>query len=370
MRRALTILYVLPLTLCLAGCGSGSMRTDRTDIERLMLIQTMGLDRKGEGVEMSVSSGLGPEDRPALVMTAAASGMEAAIQRLQAYSPENQLFYGHVQYLLLGEEAAKEDLQAILAWVDRSPVMRMGTAMLIVKGSAVEAVEAASGEATDITARLASLERGQRARGQDIHSLREVAGALANGQGALCLAVETTDAEDEVLTQDKQAAAVVPVGCAVLGPDGLVDFLTPEQSLGAELLTGRPVGTLVSVDGAALELLSCETEVSGRFDENGALTGLAADCTVRAGLLEKPLDHDESSQDLDGALAQAVRGWIAGAVEKAQTLGCDFLDLRTAAMDGGSDRALRMEAWPEIFPALPVTVTVNAAVDRSYDLSE
>ena len=96
MRRFLSILYMLPLLLCLSGC-SQALDADRHDVERLLLIQTMGLDSRGTGVEMSVSSGLGPEDDPALVMSAPASGIEDAIARLQNYSTENQLFYAHVQ---------------------------------------------------------------------------------------------------------------------------------------------------------------------------------------------------------------------------------------------------------------------------------
>ena len=95
MRRFAIIIYVCAWLSVQAGCGAG-LASDRHDVERLLLIQTMGLDSADGLVEMSVSSGLGPEDRPSLVMSAQARGIEDAIARLQNYSPENQLFYAHV----------------------------------------------------------------------------------------------------------------------------------------------------------------------------------------------------------------------------------------------------------------------------------
>lgn len=369
-RRLLSIIYMVTVLLCLSGCSGGGLNTDRSEIERLMLIQTMGLDRKGDGIEMSVSSGLGIDDSPALVMTAAATGMEAAIARLQNYSPENQLYYGHVQYLLLGQQAAVTDLASILEWVDRSPVMRMGTTMFIVRGSAVEAVEATSLQSTDITERLSALERGLRVKGQQIYSLREVASALSDGRGALCLAVETASSEDTVLTEDKQADAVIPAGYAVLNGGGLVDFLTPEQSLGAQILTASPTGTLVSVDENTLELLSCDTDISGRWDSRGKLTGITVECTLRAGLLESALDRQTDPDRLDEAFSRDARGWLTDVLSRSQALSCDFLGLKTAVLDRGKDRAALAEQWSDVFPSLPVTVTVDGRVDRNYDLSD
>ena len=368
--RLLSIIYIVTALMCLSGCDSGGgLRTDRSEIERLMLIQTMGLDQKGDGIEMSISSGLGPEDSPALVMTAAATGMEAAIARLQNYSPENQLYYGHVQYLLLGQEAAMTDLASILEWVDRSPVMRMGTTMFIVRGSAVDAVEATSQQSTDITERLSAMERGVRVKGQHIYSLREVAAALSDGRGALCLAVETASSADTVLTEDKQADAVIPAGYAVLNGDGLIDFLTPEQSLGAELLTGSPTGTLVSVDDNTLELLSCDTSISGQWDDEGTLTGITVECVLRAGLLENALNASSEPVTLDAAFSRDARAWLTDVLSRAQALNCDFLGLKTAVLKDGKNRSVLAGQWADIFPALPITVTVDGQVDRSYDLS-
>ena len=369
MRRLLLLLYVsLPL-LFLSGC-SASLAADRHDVERLMLVQTMGLDSEDGRMRMCVSSGLGPDDKPALVMSAAADGIEAAIADLQGLSPENQLFYAHVQYLLLGREAAKNVLNDVIRWVDRSPTLRMDTDMLIVKGSALDAVVDTSKDETDVTARLASLDRQARSTGWTVYTLREVAAALSQGDGALCLAVETADAENAVFTEDMQSKAILPTGYAVLDGKGLVEFLTPEQSMGAELLTSDPTGLLITVEGRTMEILSGGAQIEGRFADDGTPEGITVRCTLRTGVLENPSTGSLSPDELDAALSETVARWVADVVQTAQDTGCDFLGLKGAVL--GSAKALERWGgdWRGLFPTLPVTVSVEGRVDRSYDLEE
>ncbi len=369
MRRLLLLLYVsLPL-LFLSGCGA-SLAADRHDAERLLLIQTLGLD-SGEGLyRMSVSSGLGPEDKPALVMSTGSHSIEGAIADLQNLSPENQLFYAHVQYILLGESAAKEAMNDIIRWVDRSPTLRMDTNMLIVKGTAAEAVVGSSEASTDITQRLESLDRQARSTGWTIQTLRDVATALSQGDGALCMAVQTVPAENAVFTEDMQSDAVVPAGYAVLGPEGLVGFLTPEQSLGAALLTRDTTGLLITVAGNTMELLDGSARIEGQFSADGAPEGVTVSCTLRTGVLETSRERELTPDQLDAALSETVAGWVADALRQAQDAKCDFLGLKNAVLRSAGARERWGGGWNELFSTLPVTISVDGRVDRSYDLEE
>ena len=369
MKKLLPILYMVLLILCLTGC-SLSLAADRRDIERLLLVQTLGLDTRGTGVEMSISSGLGPDESPALVMSSAASGIQDAIARLQNYSPENQLFYAHVQYLLLGEDAARRDLPAVLEWVNRSPTLRMDTSMLIVQGRAKDAVVDTSQDTTDITERLASLDRESRSTGWTIYTLREIAATLSEGRGALCLTVETATTEDTVFTQEMASDAILPVGYAILAQEGLIGFLSPEESLGAELLTGDATGIMISVAGNAMEMLEGSAEVSGQWAEDGSLSGILVECTMQTGILERTQARKMSPDELNRTLSETIAGWLTGALEQAQNLQCDFLNLETRVLKTEKERAALGNAWPQLLSTLPITVTVDGVVDRSYDLAE
>lgn len=366
MKRFILLLYIITLTL-VSGC-TGGLHSSRRDMERLRPIQTISLDSAEDGVVMGVSSGIGPEGSPPLVMKCSASGIESAISRLQSYSPEDELFYAHVRYILLGESMADRSVLPLLDWVERSPAMRMDTAMILVRGSAADALTNATGETTDITERLASLEREESARGQHIYSLREIAASLLERGSALCLTVRSVPSEGVIFTESEISAAIVPEGYAVLRDGVQAEFLTADETMGSELLEGGVNGALAVIDGNVLDISSPGAEAVGLWDEDGALTGILIRCTLQGGVLEREEGGQTDMETLEKDFSAAAERWLEAAVERSQDLGCDFLDLRGALMKNRPKRA-ETAGFSDIFPTLPVTVLAKAEIDRSYDLS-
>ncbi|MCD7845407.1 MAG: hypothetical protein LUG57_06080 [Oscillospiraceae bacterium] len=354
---------------CLSGCGQGGIYAGHQDLERLLPVQTLDIDAAGRGVELSVSSGVSEENDPSLVLCTTAASVEAAIERLQEYSPRDELYYAHVQYILLGREAAEQDLETILRWVERSPDMRMGTAIFVVKGSAAQAVTAGSGGSTDITEQLASLEREARLSGRRVYSLREISSALAEEGCALCLAIEAASTQGTVYAEDAPTSVLLPAGYAVLREGALAGFLSQEESLGADLLTGSVTGARVIVAGNTLELVGGDISIQGNWGDDGSLEGLTLEGTLRAGILEQEEDCETDPDKLDQALGEAAEQWLSHVIAQAQGLDCDFLGLGNAA-DRASPKGFTLEDWEDIFPTLPVTVSIRGEVDRSYDLAQ
>ncbi len=365
-KRAALLLYIVAFTL-LSGCRGGLL-SSRRDAERLRPIQTIGLDRQGEMLLFSVSSGVGPGGAPALVLKAGAESIEAAVDRVQDHSPQDELFYAHVRYILLGESLADSGVTPVLDWVARSPSMRMGTLVFLVKDNAAAVVTGAAGKETDVTERLASLEREELVRGLHLYNLREISSALLDRGCALCPALEGAAPEGIVFTEaEADSAAVLPTGYAVLTPDRLAGILTEEETLGAELMLWGVNGAKVQIAGNTLELLSGQAEAEGLRDENGALTGVHVRCELLAGLLERSADGEDDPEVLGQALAEAAESWLLAAISRAKEWELDFLELRSALAPSG---LFIRDAGPtarEVF-RLPVTVEVRAELQRTYDL--
>lgn len=358
MKRAALILYLIAL-LGLSGCG-GRLFSSRLDMEHLRPIQTISLDRTEDGVQLGVCSGTGPGEEAPLVLVCRAPGIEPAIARLQDYASEDELFYAHVQYILLGESMTDGHILSLLDWVERSPAMRMDTALLPVRGSAADALTGAASETADATGQLAALDREERLRGQRIASLREVAASLLERGCALCLGVRAVPADE--VRPSEGPDAIVSEGLVVLRDGAEAVWLTGEETLGAELLTGRAEGARVEIEGGVLEILQADTQVKGEWDEGGDLTGLTVRCALDAGILEREEGADAEPGLLEARLSEEARRWIEAAVARAQALDLDYADLlgRLRGTDKDAER----------FSALSVTVTAQGAVDRSYDLSD
>lgn len=369
MKRVTIILYVSAALLLLSGCQQ-NIFSSRRDMERLRPIQTIGLDRQEEGVVTSISSGIGPEDAPPLVMKCAASGIESAIARLQDYSPEDELFYAHVQYILLGETLAADSILPLLDWVERSPTMRTGTSLFIVKGNADTAVTATTGEDTDITQRLASLERESLVRGQHIYTLREVAASLAERDCALCLAVQAFPSTNTIYTDTKASAAIAPVGYAVLQGGVVTAYLTQNETLGAQLLMGNADGSQLSVDGNVLELFEGDVQISGQWEDSDTLTGIYVYGKLKAGIREREQGGEEDILTLQKDFKAAALSFLEDAIARSQELSCDFLDLESSVMKNApGHKHSELAEWDALFPTLPVTVVLDGEISRSYDLS-
>ncbi len=370
VKRLLLILYVAGASLLLGGCR-GQLASGHRDMEHLRPVQTVGLDAEGETVILSVSSGIGPDGAAPLVMTAAASGIETAAARLQDWSPEDELFFAHVRYILLGESMVGGDrIDRVLDWVERSPAMRMDTPLILVKGRAEEAVSGSLGEATDVTERLGSLERERVSQGESLPTLRQTAGSLLERGWALCLAAELYPDEGTNLTEAENGVAIVPAGLALLRREEGRDvadtvWLTKNESMGAALLTRTVTGAKVTAGDSALEILRSGVRISGLWSGDGALTGVYIRCRLTAGVLERGGEEDDDA--VTAVLEEAAAGWLLEAAARAQALGCDFLGLEDAVLKNAPRGA--SVAWDEVFPTLPVTAAVTAEIGSGYDLA-
>lgn len=361
------VLCVITVTQ-LSGYSQGFM-AEQLDMERFLPVQTLGFDKNGSGIVVSLSTGGEQEGASPMVMTGIAPGIETALTRLQDYSPVNELYYDHIQYIILGESLAKDGVEPVLDWVERSPFMRMDTSVFLVKGSAEEAVTGASGEMGDITERLASLERESTTRGQHIYTLLEAASSLADRNAALCTAVEVVPSEGTVYGGTGSVGlATLPAGYGVLRDGKLIAYLTWNESLGAMFFEQSPVGTVITVEDTALEILHAQASVSGQWAGDGSLAGLTVSCSAKAGILEE--DRELSAQDLPGleeAFAQNVGSCLSAAVARSQQLECDFLALEDGVHREFQARSLSHDQWQSLFAGLPITYEVSAEIQRGYD---
>ncbi len=360
------ILCIIPLTQ-LTGCSQEFM-ADQLDIERFLPVQTMGFDKENDILTVSLSTGGEQNSSSALVMKSPAPNIEAALTRLQDYSPVDELYYEHIQYIILGEGLAQDGIQPMLDWAERSPFMRMDTSVFLVKGTAEEAISGASGEMGGITERLSSLDRESDARSQHIYTLLEIAASLSDRGTGLCSAVECVSSDGTVTTQKGSlGSAVLPAGYGVLQEGKLVAFLSAEESLGASLFRQDPTGTVITVENTALEILEGRARAEGVFSDRGELTGLSVTASMKAGILETGGETPDIPV-LEEAFSASVQKALAAAVSRSQELSCDFLALEDMVFKKTTNRSQPSpEAWDEYFSALPVTVTVQGEIQRGYD---
>ena len=96
---------LLAAALLLPGCRQG--RDNYRDIERLELIQTLGIDGDGETVTVSATTGK-RGDSTVIALKNSARTVARALDEMQTFT-EKDLYFAHVGVCLLGQEAAERN---------------------------------------------------------------------------------------------------------------------------------------------------------------------------------------------------------------------------------------------------------------------
>lgn len=377
MRRTRALALLLAAGLLCSWCGSGAISTNYRPVEDLMLIQTIGVDLAPEGVCLSASTGRAGENEPPKRMTQTGETVRAALDRLQDRTPSAELFYAQTSYLLLGEEAAAAgELTPLLDFIARDPDMRLSAPLFLVRGTAQQAVMDTGDDRTDVTEALAALQKDTALSGAShAFSCADIARALA---GSGCAAVGAVAC---VRTPESEGGklALAPAGYAIFRGGDYLGCITPETARGASMLLGVVHNGDIAVrdgDGSTvmLALDTCRTAIRPVWD-GGTLARVDVTLRLRAGISElrtpRRITTRAYQQSLNAALAACVGGWVRDAIAASQALEADFLGVGQAvAVRSGYRWAAIRDGWAELWPDVPVRVTVDADVGRTYDLRD
>lgn len=366
---------VLALLLLLSGCKADFLPQSR-EIENMALMRTMGVDAEGRGgVAVTVSSGVQSKGvnegtQPPQVFSQKAQTVSGACLAMQS-ERDSYLFYGHVGQLLLGEEQARRDVTEALDYVERDLEMRLDTEFYVVKGGgAGEAISAVATPDSAAVDRLEALEQDAGLTPATMpRTVKDVLAGLAQNGASFAPAISIAGSGEE--------KALRPAGYAVFKEKALVGWAEGEAARGVNLIWGKTDADVLELAASngeklALRLVSANTKVRPVFDGDN-LVGLDLDCNVEANVAQAPdglnLEQDGELERLRTALAAAIQRRVRQAVTVSQTLDADFLGLgKRAGLTAPWHWDAIQAQWEEKFIALPVTVRVQANIERGYDI--
>ena len=422
MKRFLSLLITMCALPALSGCSS--IYSNYREIQQLMVVQTMGIDREKGGVQVSMAaaaeaSGGGPRR-----MSAQGSTITAAIDRAYKLSYEEEIFFSHVIHLLVGEAAAEEGLDAFLDYVSQSPTMRIDIPLYIVRGS---------------TANQAVMEVGDSSKGisevmQTVHesfaspsnsrvfTVADTINSLLRYGSALVCAVECVPSSESVSpgkaeseqqssgqsvqggegqsaqqgeeqkpqaeegqngqdkTQGENPLMAVPAGYAVIRDGKLCKFIEPEEAAAVGLLTGSlPITDITVTDrngkDASLELNQGSAEITPVWGGKGQLKGLNIQAQVSASVLETDNWQQGSSNEyinhLTAQLESAVSQRLSSLLRTSMKLKADFLGLAgQVERKSPENYRLMSQRFSELLPGLELQITVSGQLSHTNDMKE
>ena len=422
MKRFLSLLIIMCALPALSGCSS--IYSNYREIQQLMVVQTMGIDREKGGVQVSMAaaaeaSGGGPRR-----MSAQGSTITAAIDRAYKLSYEEEIFFSHVNHLLVGEAAAEEGLDAFLDYVSQSPTMRIDIPLYIVRGStanqAVMEVGDSSKGISEVmqtvhesfaspsnsrvftvadtinsllrygsalvcavecvpSSESISPEKSESAQQSDGQNTQEGEGQNAQqGEEQNAQEEEGQNAQDK--TQGENPLMAVPAGYAVIRDGKLCKFIEPEEAVAVGLLTGSlPITAITVTDrngkNASLELNQGSADIVPVWGGKGQLKGLNIQAQVSASVLETDNWQQGSSNEyinhLTAQLESAVSQRLSSLLRTSMKLKADFLGLAgQVERKSPENYRLMSQRFSELLPGLELQITVSGQLSHTNDMKE
>lgn len=379
--------FLLCLLLSLApalltGCsGTGGVYSNYRDIEELLLVETMGLDFDEDGVTLSVSSGNSPANPSSSVISCRASSISAAMEQIQNYTAKEEFFYGHTRYVILGETTAENTLETIMDFIERSPQMRMDTALFILKDArASDLMTRATDSQYELTKLLSSMEREFDIIGNGrVFTCAEIAQSLATSGSALVSAISIGQTEDTVFSSGNTTIAL-PAGYAFLKDGALRGFLSPDLAVGVNILQnhlGRTTIDLTDPNGrpVTVQLSTADPKIAPVWTKDGRLEAISVSVDATAAVIELAAGdrlYDEAFlKQLDKELAQILEARIRNVLLASRSFGADFLELgKTIRMQDPVRFASMPTPWRALLPELEFRLSVNARLDRTFSITD
>ena len=350
MKKTAWLILALVLALTCSGC---SLWEPSPPLEAVERVETMGVDR-ADGVRVSVSTGTGKD---AEHIDDTGETLRVALNALRDRSEHGGLFYGHTQYLLLGEDYVREGIQELLDFVARSAELRLATPVYVLRGTAADAV---LDEKLDVTGQLGSMAR----TGVPACTALEAVDAFAGAGAALVPA----------LTYDSEAQTLHPDGCAVLSDGRLAGYLDAREAEAAAWLNGAGGESIALPDGATVTVTDCKPALTAEWEGKAvsAVTlTLEAEATVDQ--LREDLTVTKASvrHALEQALAQEMANRLASAIGKTQEYRADALGIGERLFQAHPIAWQRRDPnWQSDFPNTPIAVKVHAHLSDTQDLTD
>ena len=422
MKRFLSLLIIMCALPALSGCSS--IYSNYREIQQLMVVQTMGIDREKSGVQVSMAaaaeaSGGGPRR-----MSAQGSTVTAAIDRACKLSYEEEIFFSHVNHLLVGEAAAEEGLDTFLDYVSQSPTMRIDIPLYIVRGGTANQAVMEVGDSSKGISEVMQTVHESFASPSDsqVFTVADTINSLLCYGSALVCAVECVPSSESVSpgkaeseqqssgqsvqggegqsaqqgeeqkpqaeegqngqdkTQGENPLMAVPAGYAVIRDGKLCKFIEPEEAAAVGLLTGRlPITDITVTDrngkNATLELNQGSADIVPIWGGKGQLKGLNIQAQVIASVLETDNWQQGSSNEyinhLTAQLESAISQRLSSLLRTSMKLKADFLGLAgQVERKSPENYRLMSQRFSELLPGLELQITVSGQLSHTNDMKE
>lgn len=390
MKKVLTIILSATLIVSAAGCTSRLLPM-RREISDLRLVQVVGIDKpealsgyhsitiaSKKMTDQGSGSGQSAGGNKSLVDTAEGRTLFEAARNIQTHS-DKTIFWGHVDYYLIGEDAARDNISKYIDFFARDNEYHIDAKVYIVKGmTAKSLIEQFNKSDFYIVDKLDNM--------KELVKLLSLSESMKLSELMRYIDMHSGSARvpciELVQREGSSGQAVVDIetsGYAILKDLKLVSFIDGKISRGVNLITNK-VGTSIVVvkdlkgKDASLEITSGKTEVIPRFagtELEEVTLKVKIKCNLGEVQSQQRTFYDKNFKHMEAQLNETLENEMQLVLDQVLKTESDCLDICDAIRLKTPIQWHRIESqWMQVMTRVRYRVKVESVIERSYELNE
>lgn len=382
--KKILIFAILLISVC-CGCSANPLFPEKVKMDQLAMVQLLGVDsadgdkikvtvleRDIEDVEMgqsaqggsSESTANSAKDSPGHI-SAEAETLAKAQTQLQIKT-QKDLFFGHMDYLIIGDLAATEGIYEYTSYIIRESVIPLNSLMYIAKGEAGKLMERAD---------------------KMPYFLPDYLNIFMNNKDISFQTSEKTIMDFFADSNSDQGISVVPLievtdeknpqpvlnGYAVLKDYKKISYLEGDEAKGYNILHNQYNNENLQIrdsegENAALTVDYMSAQIIPEI-KKGVLQKVYIHCKVKSNVAEDQgkddFNKDEVVAHAENEQKKIIEGYIKSVLEASQESGCDVIELFKSVriMDSNYYNSVRKN-WEEIYKNVEFDISVNSKIQR------
>lgn len=393
MKHRLFIMFFLLLAIgLLSGCW------DRHELQDIDIVSAIGIDDGGDDIENryrvtiqvinegQIAGGQGqggkPDLSPVTTYTTTGSTVEEALRKTAPKLPQ-ELFYPHVQLMVIGEELArKKGIQDLFDWIERDSQFRTLFPILVVRDNTAKSVLEIMTSLEPIPSAkiVGGLESTQKTWGEYASTradqvIQQLGGEAAHLTGIQLIGDQEQGNKITNVQQISPFAELQIKGLAVFKKGILKKWLDEDESRGATWVNNELTKTTLNLDcekkkkALAVDMMRSKTKIKAKIKNKKPVIHISIRSEAHISEVHCPIDLGkyETFEKLEKQMEKEIKDEVMMAIEAAKKEKSDIFSF--SEYINREDPKLWKEIkgkWDdEIFPETEVKVKVLSFIRRS-----
>lgn len=385
MRKLAVMSALLVIVTALSGCAQ--IAAGKSEIDKIFVTRIISIDKTPDDKVMLTlttkdlqvgGSGEGGQTQKGESIVSEGDTVYDAARKLLTFA-DRRPHYGHTEYILFGEDTAREGILPYLDFISRQYGFRYNAKIYIVRGETANSlVKKTNTQKMFVGDRISSIEENAEATGlSSIVTLNEA--LLILGNKNLDTFIPFVEEKKAMIREgEKEKSNILLRGYAIFKNDKFITFTSEEEAKGISWIMNRVVSGLIIVkseagEKVALDIIDSKAKLIPRIEDNELHCTIKQSITSNIGEImgTKTLLNTKSVKYLEKQQEKVVKQTLEKTIRLSQENNSDHFSVVTKfAYKYPMMRDYFQKNWKDLYPDVKFDFEVESKIKGTYLIND